>query len=1681
MDRTTLRSEARSRGRFYPIGEQKNNNKMTNMMRIFTLLLKKNLTVRKKKWGQTYLIQIGISVGLFLLAELIRLLADEGITVINHDTYHDPKNSIEILQNFPRRSAVIHYTPQFATTKDFMESVRLCLKVQESNVFGSPDEATMLAEIARDQSIEKEDELITPIGIVFETIVNDSLPTIFKYKIRTSFEFRRGLYDPLENGDDADLVDDDPMLPVQICLDKVFIEKMSKNKTAYDTTMFIQQMPYPPYNKIGLADYIGAQALAEFARLMLVIVTCVEMTFPANEKNIGINILMSVNGVKNQTNLLSWLVTGAIWSTSYLLPIVLLLKFFYPPHVAPFLDHGNPFIVWLALLLQTIQTFCFGYHLSSYFWKPSYGVFAVFMASGLMNTVKNFATGSGIKHILLYAGIFSPNFLLDRIFNEINAYERQLTGVGFLNMFVVGASDSSPEASIGVMLIFSIIGAIFHFYMAIYIHSIRPGKYGVKQHPLFCFQRSNKVQENQTHLAFEELQVEKKEFESVPEGSLEPGIRIRGLKKSYTTDWIKKTTVHALKGVSIDFYKSQITALLGHNGAGKTTMMSILSGLVSSTEGVVFIDGKNIQADPETIRKNIGLCPQVNIVFPDLNVFEQLVFFGTLKADNKSTKQLEEEIEILLSKVNLSDKKYALPDQLSGGQKRRLCLAMAVIGDANVLILDEPTSGMDAESKREVWDIILKMRGYKTILISTHDMEEADILGDRIAIMHSGQLKSYGTAMFLKNLYGDGQVEVTLSVDPGCNVAKISEEIEINVNVLSEGDGKIVLAIPKTESLPEALDKLESSKKKLGITGMSVSIITLEQVFLKITKEEGDEMDTINNPIRTFEKESGFTYFMQTFWGYLIKKFAYARKNPWSFWISLLLPCCASLLLLLAFGAKTNNEKPIKLTLNAYSSSKALVKSSGPSLSAIYSNTIRDFGGKATIIDSQNSVTTSLLNFAKENKVVYRNKMIVSAEFNRTANNLLANGFYSGTAIRGIPITINCISNTLVKHLTDNEAIQIHISSQQLPKNDNKEAQSTDASTVTLSMIIFLAPAIAFYVTHPLSEATSGIKQLQDMTGASKISYWGSMFIFDYCQYVISVLLLLASFLSIDIFLGTQFYYGKEMMLFFALLLLFGLGSLPLVYAISFWKLTQNATMIILSVSPMVLGFIDTILAVLSFTLNSKYYDHVRDIQKHIFLLIPDLSFLYGHYSFFQIVVTNARCRRMTDNIIHALCSGPIAIDECCSMECSGGVCKKPKSYFESNFLGPSLGDSMFYMVVSSVIFFALIFIFEQQIIDKILIKIRRQNLQTSTIGMDELVQNEKEIVGQEVQKRVDNTVENDNVFLAHELKKNYGKLQVVKGISFRVKEGECFGLLGVNGAGKSTTFKMLTGIELPHDGTMYLKNYGIHNNRGKYLAEMGYCPQQDAIIDTLNAWDHLNLFARLRGVPTSQIHFVVRNWIIKLNLTACASQPSATYSGGNRRRLNIAMALIGNPALVLMDEPTTGVDPAARRSLWNTLKACQEFGQSIILTSHSMEECEVLCNRLVIMVKGQIVCVGAVQELKQRFGAGYNIHVKLSTVSRDDDIQEIKRRIESGISCQKMDENSGFLGYHVTDSQVSWTFMYDLMNTLKNTYSCIEDFAVLSSTLEQLFIQFARAPDDIGNGELSRNSWRNTSSGSPV
>jgi ATP-binding cassette subfamily A (ABC1) protein 3 len=247
---------------------------------------------------------------------------------------------------------------------------------------------------------------------------------------------------------------------------------------------------------------------------------------------------------------------------------------------------------------------------------------------------------------------------------------------------------------------------------------------------------------------------------------------------------------------------------------------------------------------------------------------------------------------------------------------------------------------------------------------------------------------------------------------------------------------------------------------------------------------------------------------------------------------------------------------------------------------------------------------------------------------------------------------------------------------------------------------------------------------------------------------------------------------------------------------------------------------------------------------------------------------------------------------------------------------------------------------------------------------------------------------EPEELIRLQELRKVYGNKKkhkvAVRGASFSVRSGEVLGYLGINGAGKTSTMKMLTGDILPTSGQAHLGGMDILTQQRQVRRLIGYCPQFDALLDRLTVREHLELFARIRGVEKEALNATVVTVMRRMDLTRFENKLAGTLSGGNKRKLSVGIALIGGPPIVFLDEPTTGVDPVARRFLWNVISelCTQRQDCAVVLTTHVMEEVEALCTRVGIMVGGRLRCLGSIQHLKGRFGRGYKLEVKLQQPS---------------------------------------------------------------------------------------------------
>lgn len=284
---------------------------------------------------------------------------------------------------------------------------------------------------------------------------------------------------------------------------------------------------------------------------------------------------------------------------------------------------------------------------------------------------------------------------------------------------------------------------------------------------------------------------------------------------------------------------NQIFVLLGHNGAGKTTTISILTGLLNYTKGMIKVFGQDQSENLESIRKSLGVCPQHDILYDDLTVYEHLDLFSNFKGCDQSKKK--EEIMKMITDLGLNEKTHERAKSLSGGQKRRLSVGIALIGDSKFIILDEPTSGMDTSARRHIWEMLKNYRNGRIILLTTHFMDEADNLGDRIAIMSQGQLKCVGSSVFLKNKFGVGYNLIVSKNNSDTNDKIkdfISQVIPESIQLSSVSREELFqLPLSTIDKFQELFEKMDSNLNELDIESYGISITTLEEVFLKIAQD----------------------------------------------------------------------------------------------------------------------------------------------------------------------------------------------------------------------------------------------------------------------------------------------------------------------------------------------------------------------------------------------------------------------------------------------------------------------------------------------------------------------------------------------------------------------------------------------------------------------------------------------------------------------------------------------------------------------------------------------------------------------------------------------------------------------------------------------------------------------------
>lgn len=303
------------------------------------------------------------------------------------------------------------------------------------------------------------------------------------------------------------------------------------------------------------------------------------------------------------------------------------------------------------------------------------------------------------------------------------------------------------------------------------------------------------------------------------------------------------------------------------------------------------------------------------------------------------------------------------------------------------------------------------------------------------------------------------------------------------------------------------------------------------------------------------------------------------------------------------------------------------------------------------------------------------------------------------------------------------------------------------------------------------------------------------------------------------------------------------------------------------------------------------------------------------------------------------------------------------------------------------------------------------------------------------------------NIIELKQVAKHYAEIKAVDGVSFNIRQGEIYGLLGPNGAGKSTTISMIATLLKPTEGEITVRGYSVTKNANQVKKLLGLVPQEIALYPTLTAGENLEFWGKMYGLHGAHLRQRIAEVLEIVGLTTREKNRVETYSGGMKRRINIAVGLLNEPEILIMDEPTVGVDPQSRNHILETVKNLNSRGLTVIYTSHYMEEVEYLCDRIGIMDHGKLIAEGTKDELNCLIG----------------DFQTLKIQAK-GIGDELLTKVSGLRGIHsakFADEQLevraprgeSENILPELISTLVVHGTKIESVQIVQPNLESVFL----------------------------
>ncbi|PHT46221.1 ABC transporter A family member 2 [Capsicum baccatum] len=664
-------------------------------------------------------------------------------------------------------------------------------------------------------------------------------------------------------------------IPLQLAAEREIARSVIRNPN-FPWEVSFKEFPHPAgktFNEVGLSAMVFFMAVAIFGFVL-------QISALITEKELKLRQAMTMMGLFDTAYWLSWIT----WETILIFFSSTLTVIFGMMFQFDFFLGNNAVIVFLLFFLFQLTMVSFGYWLSAFLNKAASATnlaFVIFIVGFITMFVSQMVrypySPQFAKRHRIYWSLFPPNLLTIGLQLLMDATESPKDpGINWSNMAKCLPRSPGCVTTMSDVFILHVKTFFFWFILAIYFDNIIPNVSGVRKSKIYflypgywtgnggsnvkeggncslcsgSLPKLEPITPDDADVLTEENTVKKQAMEG---GNSNNAVQIRGLVKTYPGKSTggccccccrKKTPpFHSVKGLWMNVEKDQLLCMLGPNGAGKTTTISCLTGINPVTQGDASVYDQSIRSSMgmTNIRRMMGVCPQFDILWDALSGQENLQIFANIKGLPPTS--VDTVVAQLLSQSKITKVSAKMRScSYSGGMKRRLSVAIALIGDPKLVILDEPTTGMDPITRRHVWDIIEKAKKGRAIILTTHSMEEADVLSDRIAIMAKGRLRCIGTSIRLKSKFGTGFIaNVGLSTEKASQPEAVKQFFKSRLDVVPTDENKSILTyvIPhdREKLLTEFFAELQARESEFGIRDVQLGLTTLEEVFMNIAKQ----------------------------------------------------------------------------------------------------------------------------------------------------------------------------------------------------------------------------------------------------------------------------------------------------------------------------------------------------------------------------------------------------------------------------------------------------------------------------------------------------------------------------------------------------------------------------------------------------------------------------------------------------------------------------------------------------------------------------------------------------------------------------------------------------------------------------------------------------------------------------